>query len=834
MAVPAADFPVVGIGCSAGGLAAVEKFLAHVPVDSGMAFVVVQHLDPSHDSILAELLRHVTPMAVAEVGDGMAVEPDHVYVIPPNKDLSIHDGRLRLLDPVERRGPRHPIDSFLRALAEDRREKAIGIVLSGMGDDGALGLDAIKEMAGLVVVQDPASAQEGGMPGAAIAAGLADIVALPEKMPALIAGYLDHLAQVEGGAPSDDGAARRNLDKIVAALQSRCGSDFSLYKTNTLARRVERRIALNQVGSLAKYVRHVRDNPEELDLLFKELLIGVTEFFRDAEVWEYLRATALPALLARYPEGKSLRAWVPGCSTGEEAYSLAMTFAEVAEKAGAAGRFKLQIYATDLDPDAIRKARKGCYSGNIAVGVSAERLARHFTGEADGYRIGKAIREMVVFAPQNVISDPPFTTLDILSCRNLLIYFRPELQAKVLALFGYALNPGGLLLLGRSETVADCANLFVPVDAKAHLFRRLDLSAALSELLLPGKPKRKPAPIESEAVRSGHADNIGHLTDQLIQLNYAPAAVLINGDGDLLHVSGHTGKYLEPAAGKVSMNVYAMAREGLRGALPGAVQRALRSPGAMIDVKGLRVDGGRSVEITVQAIEKPEALRGRLLIVFHDVATPGKKGRKLAASAGRDALRQDVEQAQDALQAMREKMRTSLDDLTSSNEELQSTNEELMTSKEEMQSLNEELQTVLAERQSKVESLGSMRNDMENLLNSTEIATIFLDVEMRIRRFTAYATKLFRLIPADVGRPLSDVARDLDYPALMADVQDVLRTRLPRERRAGTGDGCWYRVRIMLCRTQDHVIDGVVITFTDISEIRALEERLRKRPNGSE
>ena len=818
-ALPGRDFPVVGIGCSAGGLTALEKFLAKVPDHGGMAFVVVQHLDPAHTSILAELLQHVTSMVVVEVTDGVVVRPDSVYVIPPNKDLSMRDGILHLLDPTERHGMRLPIDAFLRSLAEDWQGKAVGIVLSGMGEDGASGLGAIKEKAGLTLVQTPASAQSDSMPRAAIEAGVVDLIAPPEDMPSLITAYLNHPALVPAGA-SSAAVQQQELDKITALLHSQSGNDFSLYKNNALIRRVERRIAMNQIDGIAAYVRYLGKNPYEVKLLFRELMIGVTEFFRDAETWDYLQATAIPDLLARYPHGKSLRAWVPACSTGEEAYSLAMVFMECLDQAKAAGRFSLQIYATDLDAEAVTKARSGLYPRGIAAGVSPERLTRWFHAEGEGYRINADIREMVVFATQNIISDPPFTKLDMLSCRNLLIYFRPELQEKILPLFSYALKPGGLLLLGNSETVGPFTELFGSVSVKSHLFRRLDVSLPPSDLRLPGKPIRAE---EAEAPQAGGGENIGTLTDRLIQQTYAPAAVLINGDGDLLYVSGHTGKYLEPAAGKVNMNIHAMAREGLRDILPGAIRRAqqkhrpVHCDGLVVTAHGQT----QRVDVTVEEILRPEALRGRLIVVFRDVANapPGRSNRKADISASHDAMAQDLEDARESLRISHQDMQSSFEELTASNEELQSANEELITSKEEMQSMNEELQTVIAERQSKVESLTSVQNDMENLLNSTQIATVFLDGELKLRRYTSYATKLFKLIPGDVGRPLSDVVSSLKDSHLEEDAEEVLRSLTFLEREIGTVDGRLYRERVMPYRTQDNVVDGVVITFTDIRRL---------------
>jgi len=838
----ATEFPVVGIGCSAGGLEALEQFFSHVPPGGSAAYVVVQHLAPDHASALPDLLSRFTSMPVAEAADGMPVQPGHVYVIPPNCDLSLLHGRLHLFEPLAPRGLRLPVDFFLRTLAADRRERAIGVVLSGMGSDGAFGLAAIKEKGGLTLAQEPASAQADSMPRSAIEAGVVDIVVAAEAMPARIADYLRRAARPASAEPQVAANILSALDKIVIPLRDRSGNDFSLYKTNSLYRRIERRMAVHQIATIDDYARQLRGNAQELDLLFKELLIGVTSFFRDHEVWNYLRDEALPALLARYPAGRALRAWVPACSSGEEAYSLAIVFKEALARARPSARFTLQIYATDLDPDAIDSARKGKYPENIAADVCAERLAGFFVSETGGgWRVAKGIREMVVFATQNIVSDPPFTRLDILACRNLLIYFGPQLQKKVLALAHYALVPDGLLVLGNAETVGNAGHLFTPLNAKARVYQRSALKLPLGQLELPGA--RHPAaagaaePMEM-AMALDRPDNLGLLTDQLIQQTWAPPAVLVNADGDILYVSGRTGKYLEPAAGKTNTNVHAMAREGLREGLTGVILRALKDPKPIL-VNGLRVGtngGTQVVDLVVQALDQPEALKGRVIIVFKDVAAPPARALagKRRVNESQAALMLELQQAREALQANHEAMQITVEELKSSNEELQSTNEELQstneeltTSKEEMQSLNEELQTVNAELQSKVEDLTEVRNDMTNLLDSTEIATIFLTAGMKLRRFTSCATDLFKLIPGDIGRPLSDIATDLNYPQLGRDAIDVLRTLRFKETEANTPDGRWYRVRLMPYHTQDNRIDGVVITFTDLTDIKRLEARLR-------
>ena len=453
-------FPIVGIGASAGGLEALEQLLGHVPAGSGMAFVIVQHLDPTHKGAMPELLQRATGMRVAQVKDRTQVRPDCVYIIPPNKDMTILHGVLHLLEPVTPRGLRLPIDFFLRSLAQDRQERSVGVILSGMGSDGTLGLRAIKEKAGVVLVQDPATAKFDSMPRSAIDAGLADIVAAAAELPEKIIAYLKHTPIAARTEAPREGKTQSALEKIVVLLRDQTGNDFSLYKHNTLYRRIERRMGIHQIDKMPAYVRYLQENSQELNLLFKELLIGVTNFFRDPAAWEQLRTEAMPALLASRPAGQVLRAWVPGCSTGEEAYSLAIVLKEAVEAMRPKVNFKIQVFATDLDRDAIDKARQGVFPANITADVSKERLKRFFSKEEHGYRVRKEIRELVTFAPQNLIMDPPFTKLDILTCRNLLIYLTSEVQKKLMPLFHYSLSSGGILFLGSAESIGDGADLF--------------------------------------------------------------------------------------------------------------------------------------------------------------------------------------------------------------------------------------------------------------------------------------------------------------------------------------------------------------------------------------
>ncbi|MBC7962107.1 MAG: PAS domain-containing protein [Steroidobacteraceae bacterium] len=835
-------FPIVGIGASAGGLEALEQFLRNVPENSGMAFVIVQHLDPNYKGIMAELLQRTTVMEVFQVRDRMRVKPNCVYVIPPNKDMSILHGVLHLFDLATPRGLRLPIDFFLRSLAEDRQERSIGVILSGMGSDGTMGLRAIKEKAGVALVQEPASAKFDSMPRSAIEAGLADLIAPAEALPGKIIDYLRHaliFARTDQSLEEKDQSA---LEKVLILLRTKTGQDFSLYKKNTVYRRVERRMSIHQIDRIAAYVRYLQENPQEVELLFKELLIGVTSFFRDPETWRLLREEAIPLLLESHPAGGTLRAWSAGCSTGEEAYSLAMAFKEALREVKPTEAFKLQIYATDLDQDAIDKARQGVYPANIAADVSPERLKHFFIQEENGYRIGKEIREMVTFATQNLIMDPPFTKLDILICRNLLIYLTPELQKKLLPLFHYSLLPGGVLFLGSAETVGTFTDLFTPLNAKARLFRQRE-SVLAEPLAFPASfvPARPGVPRGLTMLKP--VANLQSLAEQLLLQSFSPPAVLTNNKGDILFVSGRTGKYLEPAAGKANWNIFAMTREGLRFDLGSAFQKALLQKDP-VTVHGLKVGTGvgtQTVDITVQSIEEPEALQGMVMIVFSDVATPPKQkrpGRSKTAtsdSAKVPELEHELQQFREELQTTREEMQSSqeelistIEELQSTNEELQSTNEELTTSREEMQSLNEELQTVNAEQQSKMEELARVSNDMRNLLNSTEIVTVFLDNELHIRRFTSGADKLFKLRAGDVGRPLSEIVSDLIYPKMTEEVQEVLRTLAFSEKQIAARDGRWFSVRIMPYRTMEDVIGGVVITFANITVFKKSEAELRE------
>ncbi|MES2127495.1 MAG: chemotaxis protein CheB [Pseudomonadota bacterium] len=664
----AAAFPIAGIGASAGGLEALEQFFQGVPADSGLAYIVVQHLDPTHKDLLVELLQRAMAMPVLQAAENQLVLPNHVYVIPPNCDLALRHGRLHLQAPAAPRGLRLPIDFFLRTLADECKGSAVAVILSGMGSDGTLGLGAVKEQGGAVFVQEPASAKFDGMPRSAIATGLADLVGPAAKLGAAILACTGQQPRLPAPAMARAGVPDLPLlEQVIELLRRHCGHDFSQYKTSTLQRRIERRMALHQVAQLADYVAYLRANPHEAGLLFKELLIGVTSFFRDPAVWEQVQSEVLPALLAAHPEGAALRAWVPACSTGEEAYTLAMLFLDVLDSVRPSARYTLQIFATDLDSDAIDRARAGVYPANFAACVSEARLQRYFVQDGDSYRVSKAVREMVIFAPQNVVMDPPFTKLDLLTCRNLLIYLEANLQKKLLPLFHFSLREGGYLVLGSAETLGASANLFHALPGKTRIYQRRNVALRTEPVEFPAarygraRGALQESPLSQPSAPST-VPNIQALTDALLLQTFAPAAVLVTDQGDIVYFSGKTGKYLEPAAGKANLNIFAMAREGLSGALNEVFARVVRER-ASHTLNDVRVgQDGSSVllNVTLQYVSEPAALQGMVLVAFHELAgsTPVRYAGVLpqAQAERMAAMAEEVQQARAQLQKAREDM----------------------------------------------------------------------------------------------------------------------------------------------------------------------------------
>ncbi len=840
---------IVGMGASAGGLEAFEQFFSRLPSDTGLAFVLVPHLEPTHKGMMPELLQRHTKMPVVEVEDGMRVQPNCVYVIPPNADLSILHGRLQVLEPTVPRGQRMPIDGFFRHLAADRREKAIAIILSGMGRDGAQGLKAIKENFGMVMVQDPASSKYDSMPRSAINTGMVDYVAAAHELPDRLIQYVTRapaLPQKHGPVEAEPSAA---LDKIFVLLRAHTGNDFSCYKQNTIHRRLERRMSVHQFDRLPQYVRFLQENPQEIELLSKELLIGVTHFFRDPGLFTILQETAFPPLLQDHSAGNPLRIWNPGCSTGEETYSLAITLNECWEALELRGVPAIRIFATDIDKDAIDKARRGVFSAGIAADMSPERLDRYFVREDDTYRIRKEIRDLVVFAPQNLLADPPFTKMDILCCRNLLIYINVETQEKILPLMHFALNPGGLLILGTAESIGNFHRLFFSLDKKWKVYQRREVSERPQlEMPSPTVPRRRERVADSGSFGESDMD-ITYAAQRAILDCYGPPSVVVNIEGDILYVNGRTGKYLEPSSGKVNNNVFAMAREGLREHLGAAVHNATTRR-TLVTVGGVKVksNGGfTTIDLSVRPIVGPSTRQNMLLVVFEETPAchveeameSGANHPEAAAIPAatvttdlEEKLRYTRERLQATIEEMevtQEELRSANEELQSNNEELQSANEELNSSKEELQSLNEEMQTVNAELQSKIEELSQSNSDMKNLLNGIELATIFLDNDLRVMRFTPQATGIVNLTANDAGRPLGHFTTCVNYDRLVQDAREVLDTLVSREVQVQTNDGRWFNLRVLPYRSMNNMIDGVVMTFSDITPLKQLEHSLREQ-----
>jgi two-component system CheB/CheR fusion protein len=841
LAVPkdAGDFYIVGMGASAGGLEAFEKFFQHTPNDSGMGFILVPHLDPNHISLMPELVQKSSKMNVFQVKDGDQVQPNNVYIVPPNYDLAILNGILQLFPPSKIAAPRMPIDYFFRSLAQDQGEKAICIILSGMGTDGTLGLRSVKGELGMAMVQAPDSAKYNSMPRSAIETDLVDYILPPEKMPEQLIAYTKHGTQkVDTKLISAEGKVPDAMRKIFILLRTHTGHDFSSYKKNTIYRRIERRMQVHQMDKITTYVRLLQENKVEVEILFKELLIGVTNFFRDPESFKALEKKALPGLLADKSDDDTIRVWVPGCSSGEEAYSIAILLRECTEQLKR--HMGIQIFATDIDKSTIDTARAGIYPASISADVSPDRLKRFFTSEDNTYSIKKDIREMLVFAPQDIIKDPPFTKLDLVCCRNLLIYFDAELQKKLLPLFHYSLKPEGILFLGTSESIGGFTDLFAAVDKKWKIFRRKEsdpsvhAAFAFSETLPlqriyevePGKPKEI---------------NITQLAEKCLAEHYAPPSVIIDEKGEILYIHGRTGKYLEPASGEARLSIYRMAREGLKLELPSAIHKAATQKKEVIHKK-IAIKGNGStqmIDLIVRPMSHAKAPPGLMMVVFEDVTPVTKekpaekkrvqtlKGDERTKELERELqyTKENLQSAVEELETSNEELKSTNEELQSTNEELQSTNEELETTKEEQQSMNEELTTVNSELQGKIDGLSEANNDLKNLIDAIEVPTIFLNNELCIKRFTSHATRIINLIQVDIGRSIADIATKLEDTNISEVAKAVLKDLVFREMEVHTSDGFYFRMRIAPYRTIENVIDGVVITFTDLTKEKELEER---------
>jgi two-component system CheB/CheR fusion protein len=834
---------IVGMGGSAGGLEAFVEFFSHLPPDTGLAFVLVPHLEPTHKGMLPELLGRHTTMKVVEAEDGMTVQRNQVYVIPPNADLALLHGKLQVLQPTEPRGRRLPIDVFFRHLAADQKDRAIGIILSGMGSDGSMGLRSIKECLGVGMVQDPLSAKFDGMPRSAINTGMVDFIASAQGLPDQLLEYCTHAPAIRRQFQSAEAEPSAALEKVFVLLRDHTGNDFSCYKTNTIQRRIDRRMSVHQFDHLPRYLRFLQENPQEVGLLYKELLIGVTNFFRDPGLFDFLKESVFPRLFDGRPAGSPVRVWNPGCSTGEETYSLAILLKECSEKIAAQGNPEIQIFATDIDKDAIDKARRGEYSAGIATNVSPERLERFFIHDGEGYHIRKEIRDLIVFAPQNLLVDPPFTKMDILCCRNLLIYVNADTQRKLLPLMHYVLNPGGFLILGTAESIAGFDRLYSPVDRKWKVFQRREV-VDRPRLQMPTslRPQDRAEIAGRKSLGEPEMD-VSYVVQRALLDSYGPPAVVVNVEGDILYVNGRTGKYLEPSSGKTNNNIFAMAREGLRDEVHTALHNSA-AKNVPVTSAGVRVksNGGFTiVNLTVKPLVELTAPR-MFLIVFEEISASltatDRENRPISPGADVESteLEDELRRTRDRLHAtveekfaVQEELHSANEELQSNNEELQSINEELNSSKEELQSLNEEMQTVNAELETRIEELSQSNSDMKNLLNGTEIATIFLDSDLGIKRFTSPSAKIVNLATSDVGRPLGHFTTNLKYDRLTVDARQVLDTLVPKEVQVQTTDGRWYEMRVLPYRTANNVIDGVVMTFSDITAMKRLEELLRRQ-----
>jgi two-component system, chemotaxis family, CheB/CheR fusion protein len=801
------SFPVVCISASAGGLQALESFVAELPVENGMAFVVITHTDPEHVSLLPEIIRKKSRIAVELIEDGAAVEPNKIFIPPSDRDPIIEQGVFRLKKRPGRSSIHMPIDLFCKNLANEYNAMAGCIILSGTGTDGTQGVRMIKEKYGLVIAQDN-SAIHTGMPESAIDTGLVDLVLKPSDMPAQLIAYFKHPASIKDRTEQKDKKEPDPLHRILSVLANRTRHDFSLYKQNTLVRRVERRMTITHCTDASEYLRYLHHHPGEIHALFQDMLIGVTGFFRDPEVFAFLKQSVLPDLIGRSPDRATLRVWIPGCSTGEEAFSIAIVILECLEEHNL--NRQLQIFATDIDSRAIEKARRGVYPQNIVMDVDKERLNRFFKLEGDFFCVRRELRELIVFAEQNLLRDPPFSNLDLLVCRNLLIYLKAEAQNKLIPLFHYTLKSEGILFLGTSENIGRFPELFQTVKKSVSIFQKKEnLIRPRVDFPTSAKALKKPDQFEDEFNASSKApetENLEHVVETMLLKDHTPACVIVNQNHEIVYVHGRTGKYLEPAQGKPSVKITEMAREGLRFPLLSALRRAAENKDEPVRQHGLSVKTNgdyQFIDLTVKCIHQ-SSLKDCMMILFEerlesqrmpeskDAGTDEQRIAELETELMR--VNQDFRGALEELEASNEELKSLNEEMHSSNEELQSTNEELESSREELQSLNEELSTVNSELHNKIAELNDSFNAITQVLNSTRIAIVFLDTELKIRRFTKEAATLINLIDTDVGRPIEHIAHNLCFDNLAQTTREVLQSLSSFEAEVQTKAGNWYRM----------------------------------------
>ena len=841
------SFPIVGIGASAGGLEALEKFFKAMPENAGIAFVVVMHLDPNHKSILSEILQKFTKMQVVLINDNLKVVPNKIFIIPPNKRLSIFNGSLYLF-----KVNNHEliIDSFFTSLAADQGSNSNCIIFSGTGTDGTKGLSSIKEESGLVIVQDKDSSKYDGMPGSAIATGLADAILVPEKMPEYI---IESVKDPERTSSKENIKQYKNnhdsLREVLNLLRKITSYDFSQYKEKTIFRRIEKRMFVNKKNSISDYLSYSQQNTNEMKLLFKELLIGVTNFFRNPDAFEALKETYLPRLFANFKDNSNIRIWIPGCSTGEEVYSIAIIIKEYLNIINK--HFNVQIFGTDICEDYITTARTGIYPEFITADVKQERIDNFFIKKEGCYHIRKSIREMVVFAPHNLINDPPFTKLDMLCCRNLLIYFTPELQKKLISSFHYSLKNGGILFLGSSESTAQHQDYFSILDKKWKIYKKLPLIKPLQPIIN-FSHKESIDIIESnnnstetvKPIKQQENTNIIKLLKAILSHSSLPPCAVIDKKGDILYIYGRTGRFLEPAQGETSLNIFKMARHGLKTGLLKAVNKVKAQQTEVRSNKlKVRYDGNFvEINLIIRPLQELQTeFKDIMLVLFQEsissinipktrrvVSIKDKEKKDTIEELEEELLytKETLELTSIELETNNNELRSLNEELQSTNEELQSTNEELETSKEELQSLNEESNTLNSELQNRIDKLTTANDDIKNLLDATEIATVFLNIDLKIRRFTPCATEIFPLISADIGRPITDFASNLIGIDLYKYSEKVLNDLTIQEFEAKSRNKIIYRVKVKPYRTINNVIDGVVITFEDITKLKIFEHKI--------
>lgn len=836
MAAQDSGFPIVGIGASAGGIEALRELFSALPAESGMAFVVIQHLDPAHESHMPAVLAKYTGMKVTQAGDRMPVEANAVYTIPPNKFLGIKEGMLYLTETVKRDGLRMPIDFFFRSLAEDQRERAICVLLSGSGTDGTLGLREIRAFGGLTVVQDPETAQYDFMLRSAIATGQVDYVLPTERMAEVILKYAEQ-NYIRGAERNEARNETQDIDSILNLVAAQANTDFTPYKKSTIVRRIERRMGIRHVSGVFDYLKLLRSEPAEVTQLARDLLINVSSFFRDAEAFEELREKALKPLVQEKKSGSPLRAWVSGCATGEEAYSILILLFE--EMKASQKNLSLQLFASDIDGDALKSAREGIYPQSIAADLSEERLKRFFTKTDDSYQVSKQLRESVIFSPQNMITEPPFSNLDLVSCRNALIYFEPDVQRRVISLFSIALRRGGYLFLGKSEGLSDQSELFEAVSPKWRIFRQQS-AAQPGAFHFPLSGERRGSLPEVRAARPPHV-NLQELNQQALLAHFGAAIVLTDEKGNIRHFYGPTRDYLEHPTGEASLNLLELVAVRVSARLRPALRKAARE-GERTALERVPLSRRASqVNITVRPVEIRGSGERLAAVIFEKARGPAKPGRprrgkKIRAEeslvgqleAELKALKEDFKAATDEYETSSEELKAANEEVLSINEELQSTNEELETSKEEIQAINEELTTVNNQLNLKIEEVTEANSDLANFLNSSEVATLFLNKELRIRRFTPAAQATLNLISSDVGRPLSHLSHNFIELDLQADARKVLETAVPIEREVKTSGGRWQIMRCLLYRDVNDEVGGVVFTFNDVTRLKLAEEALEE------